>query len=1112
MHARLEHAPVARSDSTIHTLSWNGIIPASEREKSVARRRYCHEGWLATGNAKGVVGATFTTSHCRKEYKAPPRSNFNLRGHNSEVVLVRWNEPYQKLATCDGNGVIFVWIKYEGRWSIELVNDRGSPVSDFNWSHDGRLALICYRDGFVLVGSVAGQRYWSSMLNLEESNILCGVWTPDDKQVLFGTADGQVIVMDSHGAMVAQCILDDDDEIRSLAWSGEKFHMVNTSDSESEVEESPSTPKQKGQRRRHSQRQAAMKSGHILAVGFGSGDVALMKSYDDMAPVLIRTNMIATKLEWSSCGLFLAVGGTHRHITDPDSVSAVKYYDTSGHLRFTLNIPAQRALTAMTWGHNDKRFFVASGSSLFVAWVEKEVAPLQLLCMEVVGVMIKEEKQVARLPLPSRIKNYVTQAFSPTIKQGCIPDPSKLREFVSQTSVGAERLHCTMVRTDDDGYTLYLEYLGGLVPLLKGKKVSKLRPEFVIFDPEVCTKDDKSDDDGGIFSGLSSSGCSSGSDFSDNDSDELQSRRRSPGQLGRKGSEKERDTVYLDNLPQENRLVEVTSNIWGTKFKVHGLAPFLPAYMGAVNYKTSLLHLQPRQMTIYLPEIGKGIRPPRDTTFNPNMFSEDEEEGSPGCRDSGISNVEPPPEEMDVPICPVSCADSLRSVKKELLTTRMNLANEDIFSSANQITLPGKYFVEVHHGNSEVHHGSGVEVQRGRQEAQCIRPDCYERRELSPSEREQYISQGAIPKAYKSVEALNKNLEDLDGETECDGEILAAEEPQKLLEGGVVTNGDGGVANEMFVDGELEGERWAKVATEIIEPSSVETSLFSDDGDETKVFSEGASLTLAPRENRCRRLGMLSSAKTSIISEKARQLLATPKNSLREPSRGPPSPKMEPEDIFEPRESIARKANQTLDKHVSIKLTERPGSPREIESNASRCRGPYEDRVVDKGVRGIAEGGKLIHQLCTKCNKSHGVKGQKVKFRSRSQAEQSSDSEGECNLSGDELGALRTKGLTRRKSKRVRSRSEGDEIIVQHEYVLTNKAPLWNESTQVYQLDFGGRVTQESAKNFQVELEGQQVLQFGRIDVNAYTLDFQHPFTALQAFAVALANVTQRLK
>lgn len=49
-----------------------------------------------------------------------------------------------------------------------------------------------------------------------------------------------------------------------------------------------------------------------------------------------------------------------------------------------------------------------------------------------------------------------------------------------------------MIRHDEDNnlssgtcYTLYLEYLGGLVPLLKGKRTSKIRPEFVIFDPQV---------------------------------------------------------------------------------------------------------------------------------------------------------------------------------------------------------------------------------------------------------------------------------------------------------------------------------------------------------------------------------------------------------------------------------------------------------------------------------------------------------------------------------------------------------------------------------------------------------------------------------------------------
>ena len=45
------------------------------------------------------------------------------------------------------------------------------------------MALVCYRDGFVLVGSVSGQRYWSSLLDLEGCVISCGAWTPNDDKV-----------------------------------------------------------------------------------------------------------------------------------------------------------------------------------------------------------------------------------------------------------------------------------------------------------------------------------------------------------------------------------------------------------------------------------------------------------------------------------------------------------------------------------------------------------------------------------------------------------------------------------------------------------------------------------------------------------------------------------------------------------------------------------------------------------------------------------------------------------------------------------------------------------------------------------------------------------------
>ena len=52
---------------------------------------------------------------------------------------------------------------------------------------------------------------------------------------------------------------------------------------------------------------------------------------------------------------------------------------------------------------------------------------------------------------------------------------------------------------------------------------------------------------------------------------------------------------------------------------------------------------------------------------------------------------------------------------------------------------------------------------------------------------------------------------------------------------------------------------------------------------------------------------------------------------------------------------------------------------------------------------------------------------------------------------------------------------ESSTASARSEFLLNNKAPLWNEHSQVYQLDFGGRVTQESAKNFQIEFKGKQV-------------------------------------
>ncbi|KAI8636584.1 tubby C-terminal-like domain-containing protein [Parasitella parasitica] len=80
--------------------------------------------------------------------------------------------------------------------------------------------------------------------------------------------------------------------------------------------------------------------------------------------------------------------------------------------------------------------------------------------------------------------------------------------------------------------------------------------------------------------------------------------------------------------------------------------------------------------------------------------------------------------------------------------------------------------------------------------------------------------------------------------------------------------------------------------------------------------------------------------------------------------------------------------------------------------------------------------------------------------------------------------------------------------------VLHNKSPQWNEETQSFVLNFNGRVTQASVKNFQIVHDNDLdyiVMQFGRVERDSFTMDYKYPMCLLQAFSIALTSFDAKL-
>ncbi|PWA47857.1 tubby-like F-box protein 8 [Artemisia annua] len=101
--------------------------------------------------------------------------------------------------------------------------------------------------------------------------------------------------------------------------------------------------------------------------------------------------------------------------------------------------------------------------------------------------------------------------------------------------------------------------------------------------------------------------------------------------------------------------------------------------------------------------------------------------------------------------------------------------------------------------------------------------------------------------------------------------------------------------------------------------------------------------------------------------------------------------------------------------------------------------------------------------------------------------------------------------------------------------VLKNKQPRWHEQLQCWCLNFKGRVTVASVKNFQLiaaaapqvavdpsappqtaqaqpqSSHDKVILQFGKVGKDIFTMDYRYPLSAFQAFAICLSSFDTKL-
>ena len=249
-----------------------------------------------------------------------------------------------------------MWRNHSGRSIMELVNNRGVSISDFQWSNDGNKVLIAYIDGYVLVGTAYGRRIWARQLNLgtfvtnpnhaQSSKLLSSTWSPDDSRIVIGSSIGELIELDAiHGGTLVSTT----EVLPGIGIIGLQWVLVpkvasalaaKPTSSLAEGVELGQIPMHNHVSAEGNSTDSKSKGSVRLSLYLRNGKVVLMNSCGDQQATIIRTGLVDGKMLWSKDGSILTVAGFRKS----QSMSTVRFFRPSGQLLFTLPLRTKASL------------------------------------------------------------------------------------------------------------------------------------------------------------------------------------------------------------------------------------------------------------------------------------------------------------------------------------------------------------------------------------------------------------------------------------------------------------------------------------------------------------------------------------------------------------------------------------------------------------------------------------------------------------------------------------------------------------------------------------------------------------------------------------------------